>query len=128
MGFFARIFRKLTSSDVSGHLPILGNHYADTPVAIGDYPSCACFQEYYSWNQALYENDRKHAREREQSESPKWSEPTFHVDPPHLSQRAWDIACEIIEHAAKRGVEELNLGLLMDRSDYKNRLIRQICG
>lgn len=120
MGFFARIFRDRTSSDEWRHLPVLKNHYADTPVAPGDYPTCACFQEYYSWNQALYETDSEHAFEREQSESPNWLEPAFHVDPPHYSQRAWDIACEIIEHAAKQGVEELNLGLIMDRPDYKN--------
>jgi hypothetical protein len=97
---------------------VLKNHYADTPVAPGDYASCACFQQFYTWRDTLYQSDREHAHERVQTESPDWPDQVFHVDPPHHSQRAWDIACEILDHAAKRGVEELNLGLLMDRPDY----------
>lgn len=48
----------------------------------------------------------------------QWTEPGIHVDAPFSSKRAWEIACEIIDVAARQSLKELNLGREMDRGAY----------
>ena len=94
------------------------NQYADTPVAVGGYAGCDCFQAYDVW-QDRFENATTDEEYDALEESPvDWSEVRLHVDEPHSSQKAWDEALEILDNAAKRGVVELNLGKEMHRENY----------
>ena len=98
-------------------LILLKNRYADTPVAPMDYPKCNCFSEYYAREERLdaMESDEEY---KKLENAPFWSESILHVEDRSHSQRAWDIACEILAAAAKKGVKELNLGKIMDRPDF----------
>jgi len=42
----------------------------------------------------------------------------FHRDPPHASERAWNIVCDIIDEVKRSGAIALDLGRRMDRADY----------
>jgi len=97
---------------------LLKNQYAETPIAAGDYPRCKCFAEYYAREARLDSVESDDEYEKLESQQIVWSESKFHVDDNYKSKRAWDIACEIFDNAAKRGYKELNLGKVMDRVDY----------
>ncbi|MBN2713963.1 MAG: leucine-rich repeat domain-containing protein [Planctomycetes bacterium] len=90
----------------------------DAQTCLTDYRKCDCFNEYYIWENRFdgVESDKDLARMK--NTPMVWPETAFHVDPPSQSQRAWDIACEIIDITAKKDVKELNLGKIMDRHDY----------
>ena len=93
---------------------------SESPVAPHNYASCRCFQEYYPWEKQVYEADSDEELERRMEGSPAWSESAFHLDPPFNSLRSWEIAQEIIDAHARKGSKELNLGKIMDRSDFMN--------
>ncbi len=83
MGFFARKHQKEKTREARvsvEELPILKNHYADTPVMADDYASCSCFGQYYNWDQAKWD-----VPDNEDPPPLQWSEIEFHKDPPHTS-------------------------------------------
>jgi hypothetical protein len=117
MGFFSGNKRKGKGPHFKG-LSVLVNHFADTPIAPADYPKCNCFNEYYAWERR-FDNARSDDECRVLEGTPLvWSKSIMHSEGRFTSQRAWDIACEIIESAERKCSKELNLGKVMDRSDY----------
>ncbi|MCP4150566.1 MAG: leucine-rich repeat domain-containing protein [bacterium] len=95
------------------------NRYADTPVAPMDYPKCICFDEYYSRLARFDDVESDEEYDRLEKIPFVWNESILHMEEQSQTQRAWDIACEIFETAAKKGVKELSLGKIMDWQDYK---------
>ena len=111
--------KKRNKKTSSSNSPVLfENRYADTPVSVDDYAKCNCFDEYYKREDSFEEVESDEEFERIINSPVGWSEPTFHVDERSSTQRAWDIACEILESAAKKGLKNLNLGRMMDRNDF----------
>lgn len=94
------------------------NNYADTPIDISDYPSCSCFDYYYGWEKKFFSGDFDEKGKRVGELPLEWSAMVLHMEPRSNSQRALNIANEIILKSAKNGVKKLNLGSLMDRKDY----------
>ena len=95
------------------------NRYADTPVERVDYPKCSCFDEYYAWQDPFDGMGSDEDYEKLEDVPLVWSESHLHVEDHSRSQRAWDTACEILDTTAKKGLKTLNLGKIMDRSDFK---------
>lgn len=111
-------FWKRPEKEDAEELVLLSNQFAETPVAPNDYPNCDCFAEFYRREDDINELESDEEADALESAPIKWSESLFHVDAPFRTQRAWDIACEIIDKAARRKRTELNLGKEMDRQDY----------
>ncbi len=119
MRFLKSLFGKIKiEQNPSTGLWLYSDNYADTPVPPSDYPECNCFDT--SWPLQNRFGGTKSAEEGSSLESLPlgYPEPVLHVDPLSQSQRAWDIACEVIHTTAKKGLKELNLGKEMDRSDF----------
>ncbi len=97
-------------------------------ITIRNHPECACFQEYYKWMDELEEAESDEEYDRLKDKPFVLSDSIFHTEEKYHTQRAWDIACEIFESAAKKGLKGLNLGSVMDRNDFMalNTLPRSI--
>jgi len=82
--------------------------------------NCGCFNEFYQHVESLENTDVETEQEfdRLMNETYFWRPNHFHVESQSITERAWDVVCEIIYDAEQKDILELNLNQLMDKEDY----------